>query len=48
MIIDAKKKINKMLAYRIQEDDTPKSSGIYPRDAWMAQYLQINQYDIPY
>ena len=37
-----------MLAYRIYEDNTPKSSGIYPRDAWMAQYLQINQYDTPY
>ena len=28
------------------KDHTPRSNGIYPRDARMTQYLPINQCDI--
>ena len=31
-----------------EKDHTPWSSGIYPRDARVLQYLQINQYDTPH
>ena len=31
-----------------QEDYTPSSSRVYPRDARILQYIQINQCDTPY